>query len=192
MSPDDYTPDDFQDKGLVIRRFKKDIRDQLAEEFQKRITEQLRQDASAEEEAAYRALLANPFTQKVRRQGGRHQELQRVGMQKSIFFSPAAALKSTRQRIRLLEEKEEGPNPEEASEITALQVFAETLEEIDATSFSKFQRLGSQLRDASYGWKPTDPAECRATTPKPLFARSSSMIWICESGQPSSRARWSN
>jgi superfamily II DNA/RNA helicase len=119
----------------------------------------LRQSASPEEEAAYESLLAIPFTQKGRRQGGRHQELQRVGMQKSIFSSPAAALKSTRQRIQLLESKDGGPNPEEAAEITALQVFAETLEKIDATSFSKFQRLVTQLRDPSYGWKPSDPSD---------------------------------
>jgi superfamily II DNA or RNA helicase len=157
--PDDYTPDDFQDKGLVIRRFKKDIRDQVAEDFKERITEQLRQDASPEEEAAYEALLAIPFTQKGRHQAGRQQELQRVGMQKSIFSSPAAALKSTRQRIRLLEGKDDGPNPEEAAEITALQAFAEALEQIDAASFSKFQRLVTQLRDAGYGWKPADPSD---------------------------------
>ncbi len=157
--PDDYTPGDFQDKGLVIRRFKKDIRDQVAEDFKERITEQLRQSASPEEEAAYEALLAIPFTQKGLRKGGRHQELQRVGMQKSIFSSPAAALKSTRQRIHLLEGKDEGPNPEESAEINALQVFAETLEKIDATSFSKFQRLVTQLRDATYGWKPSDPSD---------------------------------
>ena len=28
--PDDYTPQDYRDKGLVIRRFKKDIRHQVS------------------------------------------------------------------------------------------------------------------------------------------------------------------
>ena len=157
--PDDYTPDDYQDKGLVIRRFKKDIRDQVAEEFQERITEQLRQAASPEEDAAYEALLAIPFTQKGRRQAGRQQELQRVGMQKGVFSSPAAALDSTRRRIRLLERGEGGPNPEEQAEITALQVFAEALEKIDAACFSKFQRMVAVLRDPGYGWKPSDAAD---------------------------------
>ena len=157
--PDDYTPDDYQDKGLVIRRFKKDIRDQVAEEFQERITEQLRQAASPEEDAAYEALLAIPFTQKGRRQAGRQQELQRVGMQKGVFSSPAAALDSTRRRIRLLERGEGGPNPEEQAEITALQVFAEALEKIDAARFSKYQRLVAVLRDPGYGWKPSDAAD---------------------------------
>jgi SNF2 family DNA or RNA helicase len=44
--PDDYTPEDFRDKGLVVRRFKKDIRDQVSADFRERITEQLKQAAS--------------------------------------------------------------------------------------------------------------------------------------------------
>lgn len=157
--PDDYTPGDYQDKGLVIRRFKKDIRDQVTEDFKERITEQLRHPASPEEENAYQALLAIPFTQKGKRQAGKQQELQRVGMQKGIFSSPAAALESTRRRIRLLRDADGGPNPEEQTEITALQAFAESLEKIDASHFSKFQRLVTHLKDSAYGWKPSDPSD---------------------------------
>ena len=40
--PDDYTPRRFPHKGLVIRRFKKDIRDQVKADFQERITTCLR------------------------------------------------------------------------------------------------------------------------------------------------------
>jgi hypothetical protein len=157
--PDDYTPGDFQDKGLVIRRFKKDIRDQVTEDFKERITEQLRHSASPDEENAYEALLAVPFTQKGKHQAGKQQELQRVGMQKGIFSSPAAALESTRRRIRLLQDADGGPNPEEQTEITALQTFAEVLEKIDASSFSKFQRLVTHLKDSTYAWKPADPSD---------------------------------
>lgn len=157
--PDDYTPGDYQDKGLVIRRFKKDIRDQVTEDFKERITEQLRHPASPEEENAYEALLDIPFTQKGKRQAGKQQELQRVGMQKGIFSSPAAALESTRRRIRLLQDADGGPNPEEQTEITGLQVFAEALEKIDASRFSKFQRLVTHLKDSAYGWKPSDPSD---------------------------------
>jgi len=157
--PDDYTPSDYHDKGLVIRRFKKDIRDQVAEEFKERITEQLRQPASPAEEAAYQALLAIPFTQKGKLQAGKQQELQRIGMQKGIFSSPAAALESTRSRIHLLETSMEGPTPAERDEITALQAFAEALGKIDAPQFSKFQRLITRLRERDYGWKPADPTD---------------------------------
>lgn len=157
--PDDYTPADYQHKGLVIRRFKKDIRDQVAEDFKERVTEQLRHPASPEEEAAYEALLAIPFTQKGKRQAGKQQELQRVGMQKSIFSSPAAALESTHRRIQLLQGAERGPNEEEQAEIAGLQTFADALGNIDAARFTKFQRLLTHLKDSEYGWKPSDPAD---------------------------------
>jgi len=61
--PDDYTPEDFRHKGLVIRRFKKDIHDQVKDDFQERRTTCLRESANAAEECAYRTLLTIPFTQ---------------------------------------------------------------------------------------------------------------------------------
>lgn len=160
--PDHYTPDDFHNKGLVIRRFKKDIKDQVQSDFQERNTVRLRKPASAHEEAAYRALLAIPFTQGGQHKAGRQQELQRVGMQKALFSSPAAALESTQKRIKLLTEK---PNstPEEQQEVHGLRVFADALHaivgEASAASFSKYQRLLEQLRAPEFGWTRQDPAD---------------------------------
>jgi len=156
--PDDYTPQDFRDKGLVVRRFKKDIRDQVSADFQERITEQLKQAASPQEEAAYQALLAIPFTQKGEHRSGKQQELQRVGMQKAMFSSPFAALDSTERRIILLQAKP-AISADEQTEVTALQDFATTLREIDATSFSKFQRLIQHLKSSQFNWHPTDPSD---------------------------------
>lgn len=156
--PDDYTPQDFRDKGLVVRRFKKDIRDQVSTDFQERITEQLKQAASPQEETAYQALLAIPFTQKGEHRSGKQQELQRVGMQKAMFSSPFAALDSTERRIALLQAKP-AISTDEQAEVAALQDFATTLREIDATSFSKFQRLVQHLKDAQFNWNPTDPSD---------------------------------
>lgn len=157
--PDNYTPEDFRSKGLVIRRFKKDIKDQVQSDFQERKTLCLRQDASAAEEAAYRALLEVPFTQGGQRNGGRQQELQRVGMQKALFSSPAAALKSTDRRIAVLRNKS-GPTPEEMSEVEGLEVLADALKilvnDSTALSFSKYQRLLEQLRSDGFGWEPRD------------------------------------
>ena len=62
--PDDYTPVDYRDKGLVIRRFKKDIKHQVTGDKERR-TIRLTPQASPAEEAAYRALLAIRFTQGV-------------------------------------------------------------------------------------------------------------------------------
>ena len=154
--PDHYTPDDFRSKGLVIRRFKKDIKDQVSADFQERQTLCLSQEASAQEEAAYRALLAIPFTQGGQRKGGRQTELQRVGMQKALFSSPAAALESTLKRMDLLRGKS-SPTAEEGQEIDGLDVFADALrtlvDDSKAQSFSKYQRLLQQLQSQEFGWQ---------------------------------------
>ena len=154
--PDHYTPDDFRSKGLVIRRFKKDIKDQVTSDFQERQTLCLRQAASAHEEAAYCALLDIPFTQAGQHKGGRQAELQRVGMQKALFSSPAAALESTLKRMEMLRGKP-GTTPDEAREIEGLEAFAHTLRTLaaDATAphFSKYQRLLQQLRCTEFGWQ---------------------------------------
>jgi len=156
--PDDYTPQDFRDKGLVVRRFKKDIRDQVRDDFQDRITEPLKEAASPQEEAAYRALLAIPFTQKGEHRAGKQQELQRVGMQKAMFSSPFAALDSTERRMALLKAKPD-ISADEKTEIAALQDFAASLGEIDASSFSKFQCLVKHLEYPQFGWKRSDPSD---------------------------------
>lgn len=160
--PDDYTPDDFKNKGLVIRRFKKDIKDQVTADFQERVTTCLRQAASAQEEAAYRALLAIPFTQNGQHKGGKQQQLQRVALQKGLFSSPAAALESANKRIQLLQQKS-APTAEEGTEIAHLQDFIATLQPItqdaSAAGFSKYQRLLAHLQSADFGWNSQDPAD---------------------------------
>jgi len=153
--PDDYTPDDFKSKGLVVRRFKKDIKDQVTADFQERVTTCLRQAASAPEEAAYRALLAVKFTQGGAHRAGKQQELQRVGMQKGLFSSPAAALESTSKRMQLLQAKT-SPTADEATEVQGLQDLAHALKQLtqDATaqSFSKYQRLLAHLLSDAFAW----------------------------------------
>jgi superfamily II DNA or RNA helicase len=156
--PDDYTPQDFREKGLVIRRFKKDIRDQVNAEFQERITERLSQKATPQEEAAFEALLAIPFTQKGQHHSGKQLELQRVGMQKAMFSSPYAALDSAVSRIALLQAKQ-GINEDEQLEVSALNDFIVALDAIDASSFSKFQRLTAHLNCSEFGWHQSDPED---------------------------------
>lgn len=160
--PDDYTPEDFRSKGLVIRRFKKDIRDQVTDEFQERKTTCLHQAASALEETAYRALLDVAFTQGGQHKAGRQQELQRIGLQKGLFSSPAAALESTAKRIQLLTAKI-GQTSDERTEVSGLQVLKDALQalvdEASANSFSKYQRLLSQLRAADFGWQVDDASD---------------------------------
>lgn len=160
--PDDYTPDDFKHKGLVIRRFKKDIKDQVSADFQERVTTCLRQTASAQEEAAYWALLSIPFTQNGQHQSGQQQELQRVALQKGLFSSPAAAMESARKRIELLQAKTQG-SADEAAELACLHGFIAALQRLTQPggdqAFSKYQRLLAHLRSADFGWTGRDAAD---------------------------------
>lgn len=157
--PDDYTPEDFRSKGLVIRRFKKDIKDQVAADFQERQTTCLREPASAQEEQAYQALLGIAFTQAGHHRAGRQQELQRVGLQKALFSSPAAALESTVRRIDLLRGKP-SPTRDELAEVAGLEAFREALrpltEEGGANGFSRYQRLLRLLRSPEFAWQVND------------------------------------
>jgi superfamily II DNA or RNA helicase len=157
--PDDYSPEDFSSKGLVIRRFKKDIKDQVTEDFQERETTCLREPASPLEEVAYRALLEVAFTQGGQHKAGRQQELQRVGMQKALFSSPAAALDSTVRRINLLNAKTSA-TADERQEVTGLESLRDSLQALtqdsSAKEFSRYQRLLRLLRSKEFGWKIND------------------------------------
>ncbi len=160
--PDEYTQDDFKDKGLVIRRFKKDIKDQVTADFQERVTTCLQQAASAHEEAAYRALLAIPFTQNGQHKSGQQQELQRVALQKGLFSSPAAALESARKRTELLTKKQDSTG-DETAELAHLQDFIASLQPLvepgGEQHFSKHQNLLTHLRSPEFGWTGQDAGD---------------------------------
>lgn len=150
-NPDDYSKEDYRHRGLVVRRFKHDIKDQIEDDFQKRITERFTSEATPAEEAAYEALLAIPFTQSGTRMTGRSYELQRIGMQKALFSSPAAAIESTKNRIKRLEDI---MSPTEAvyAEFDALDHFSQALERVDVEGFSKYRTLLQTLKLGPYSW----------------------------------------
>ena len=97
--PDDYTRADLDRKDLFVRRFKKDIKAQAEGQFPEPVTRRLSARATPQEEAAFQAALDIPFTQKGERAQGKQAELQRVGLQKALFSSPAAAASYARNRI---------------------------------------------------------------------------------------------
>ena len=154
--PEDYTPEDFRDKGLVIRRFKKDIKDQVKEDFKERITEQHSRKASPQEEAAFEALLAIPFTQGGAHHSGKKQELQRIGVQKGLFSSPAAAIISTERRLANLA-VDPDPSVDVAAEVAALKVFKSKLEAIKPEHFSRYQQLVDLLNSPDWKWDHSRP-----------------------------------
>ncbi|MET0005353.1 MAG: DEAD/DEAH box helicase [Candidatus Thiodiazotropha sp.] len=149
--PEDYTRADLDRKDLFVRRFKKDIKDQAEGQFPEPVTRRLSAQATAEEEAAYRAVLEIPFTQTGEHKAGKQSELQRVGLQKALFSSPAAADAYARNRIYKLR-KSLIPTADEAAEIAALESLREDLGRITQVLFSKYQSLLQTLRGADTAW----------------------------------------
>lgn len=148
--PDEYRAEDFRDKGLVIRRFKKDIQEQVRSAFQDRVVRCERHPASPAEELAYEVLLDIPYTIGGRNEGGKRSTLIRIGLQKALFSSPAAARQSVATRIRVLQR--DGATDDTEREIRGLQDLDTHLAEITRERYAKYQRLLALLADPGYGW----------------------------------------
>ena len=136
--PNNYTVDDFKDKGLVIRRFKKDIQDQVEQEFKKRkifVAEGMAQ-ASLPEEIAFETLSQMQFrTIDTKKRKG--SDLFKTTLVKSLMSSPVACISSIDERVKKLENAKE----ENTRDIAQLLELREQLEAVDPKSFSKYQKL---------------------------------------------------
>ncbi len=156
--PDDYSPEDFRGKGLVVRRFKKDIQDQVREAFRDRTTYRRSFDASASEEAAYDALLA---VRVANRAGSTRRDLFAVTLEKALFSSPAACTQTVDRRIaRRRRELEREPNEHFAAEVGSLEVLRAALARIGPGDYAKYQALLAAIQGGEpFRWKPNDPAD---------------------------------
>ncbi len=157
--PDHYTSEDFR-PGLVIRRFKKDVQDQVQDAFSDRKVVPQRFRASGAEEAAYDALLAVPIAG--HRPGSERRDLFAVTLEKALFSSPAACIETLTDRIRRQEPRiAEGRNvPARQAEIAGLQRLRAALEGIAPAAFSKYRALLAAIRDGRpFEWQPCDPED---------------------------------
>ena len=160
--PDHYTSEDFR-PGLVIRRFKKDVQDQVRDAFSDRKVVPQRFRASGAEEAAYDALLAVPIAGHRPDSAGR--DLFAVTLEKSLFSSPAACIETLTKRIRRQERRiAEGHNVSNVSarqaEVAGLQRLRAALEGIALGAFSKYQALLAAIRGGQpFEWQPCDPED---------------------------------
>ena len=152
---ENYVKEDFNNKGLVVRRFKKDIRDQVDTEFKERTVHSLKHKASREEEAAYDALLDIPFTYKGKFDKEKQGHLIRIGLQKSLFSSPAACLMSVNERLKKLQSTDE-INEDVQEEINGLESLKLSLKNIDLESWSKYKEFISLIKGKAFNWKKTN------------------------------------
>ncbi|NCC60085.1 MAG: DEAD/DEAH box helicase [Verrucomicrobiae bacterium] len=154
VNPEDYGPEDIQ--GLFIRRFKKDIKDQVAQAFPERVISIDRAQATSEEEAAYDILVNMAFS-RLDRKGSGH-ILFRTTLEKALFSSPAACRETIGHRIHKLQQ--EG-SVAALQDVQQLQKLDEALAVIQPEHFSKFQRLVQVIKDkkAGLGWTAKDTAD---------------------------------
>lgn len=146
---ENYTKDDIE--GLLIRRFKKDIKDQVSGAFKERVITIERCAASAREEAAYDIFADMKLQMDESRTRGKG-ILFKTSLEKSLFSSPAACIKSIDARIRKLEKKyPDGDMPD----IATLKELKAALELITPADFSRYAKLLKLLNSAEYGWSPS-------------------------------------
>jgi superfamily II DNA or RNA helicase len=149
--PKDYTREEIE--GLFVRRFRKDVQDELGEAFPERDMRRARVSATVEEEAAYDALVGLKFTAIDQRQHGAL--LFKTILEKALFSSPAACRKTIAERVKTIQERSD-PKPF-AADVEALLALDHKVERITSPTFSKYQRLLALIRDKKeFSWSPKD------------------------------------
>lgn len=149
-NPDDYTQDDIQ--GLCIRRFKKDVKDQVRGTFLERNVSLERCHASAKEEYAYDIFTQMQLEMDLGKTRGTGQ-LFKTSLEKSLFSSPAACIKSVEARLKKLYKKY---SADDIKDIRLLEELKTALEQIKPEDFSRYQQLLKLLNNKEYSWDPKD------------------------------------
>lgn len=148
--PENYTPEDI--KGLCIRRFKKDVKDQISGSFLERKITLERCQASAQEEHAFDIFAEMQLEMDLNKTKGTGQ-LFKTSLEKSLFSSPAACIKSIEARLKKLYKKY---TEDEIKDIHLLEELKTALEAITSDEFTRYQKLLSLLRSKEYGWNSAD------------------------------------
>lgn len=148
--PQNYTPEDI--KGLCIRRFKKDVKDQVSGSFLERKVTLECCHASAEEERAFDIFAEMQLEMDLGKSRGTGQ-LFKTSLEKSLFSSPAACIKSIDTRLKKLYKKY---TADDINDIGLLEELKIALEAITPVGFTRYQKLLDLLRSEEYGWNPSD------------------------------------
>ena len=150
--PENYTPDDI--KGLCIRRFKKDVKDQVSGSFLERNITLECCHTSACEEYAYDLFTNMQLEMDIGKIRGTAQ-LFKTSLEKSLFSSPVACIKSIEERLQKLYKKY---NSDDIKDIRLLEELRDALAKITPNDFMRYQKLLALLRSREYAWdaKATD------------------------------------
>jgi SNF2 family DNA or RNA helicase len=146
-NPKDYDRSDFEDKKLVIRRFKKDIEDQVNDEFKTRKIFTIKSKATIQEEAVFE-YISNISFQSIDNRKRKASELFKTTLIKSLLSSPIACIESIKNRIKKVKNLEK----DYSTDIDTLETLLKKLENIDVKSFSKYNAL-VELIQKKINWK---------------------------------------
>lgn len=128
-----YSKEDIRD--LYVRRFKKDVKDQLDKNFPERQVQAVDAEASAAEERAFKVLSELKLGQSdSKRKAGM---LFKTTLLKALLSSPMACLQTVRNRVKTLM-KQEGNYAQDIAELEALEA---SVAAIALSDFSKYQQL---------------------------------------------------
>lgn len=157
---ENYVKEDFNNKGLVVRRFKKDIRGQADDEFKERTVHSLKHQASPQEELAYDALLNIPFTYQGVFDPARQGHLIRIGLEKALFSSPSACRVSVNERLKKLKSNDHVLDGEKAedvqAEINGLECLKLAIDNINIDVWAKYQDFMELINSKEFEWKKTN------------------------------------
>lgn len=145
-NPHDYKKEDI--KGLCIRRFKKDVKDQVRGSFKERSVSIELCTATDAEEYAF-DLFAE---MKLEMDAGKHQvagQLFKTSLEKAMFSSPAACIKSIDERLKKLKKKYDN---DDIKDIAQLEDLRDALSRIEPHKFSRYQKLLELLKSKEYNW----------------------------------------
>lgn len=148
-NPDEYTPDTI--KGLFIRRFKKDVKNQMAGVVLDREVHRMACQASTAEETAYNVLTSMHLDMDIERKRGTGQLFQ-TSLEKALFSSPAACMKTIEARLRKLRKKYKD---DDIRDIRLLEDFHTAVAEITSKTFSRYRKLLALLQSPDYNWNRT-------------------------------------
>jgi superfamily II DNA or RNA helicase len=151
--PQNYTPEDI--KGLCIRRFKKDVKDQVSGSFLERKITLERCRASEKEEYAFDIFAGMQLEMDLGKTRGTGQ-LFKTSLEKSLFSSPAACIKSIEARLKKLYKKY---TADDIKDIHLLENLKTALEAITPADFTRYQKLLDLLRGKEYAWNPADSGD---------------------------------
>lgn len=151
--PENYTKEDI--KGLCIRRFKKDVKDQVSGSFLERNITLERCHASVREEKSYDIFADMQLEMDLGKSRGTGQ-LFKTSLEKSLFSSPAACIKSIDARLKKLYKKY---SADDIKDIKLLEELRDSLLKITPKDFMRYQKLLYLLNSKEYAWNPKDTGD---------------------------------